>query len=113
MTDATSVPILLDGDTGYGNFNNVRRLVRRREEEGGGIGEWFSHGAPDIEHMLQNAVERVFKLLDLPRRSDIDALSANLRRVADAIERWESARRAPPAPEPPAAPPAEAGGGAP
>ncbi len=29
MADATSIPILLDGDTGYGNFNNVRRLVRK------------------------------------------------------------------------------------
>jgi phosphoenolpyruvate phosphomutase len=29
MADATSLPILLDGDTGYGNFNNVRRLVRK------------------------------------------------------------------------------------
>ncbi len=27
MADATDLPILLDGDTGYGNFNNVRRLV--------------------------------------------------------------------------------------
>ena len=25
MADATTVPILVDGDTGYGNFNNVRR----------------------------------------------------------------------------------------
>ena len=29
MADATSLPILVDGDTGYGNFNNVRRLVRK------------------------------------------------------------------------------------
>ncbi len=29
MSDATSVPILLDGDTGYGNFNNMRRLVKK------------------------------------------------------------------------------------
>lgn len=29
MSDATSVPILVDGDTGYGNFNNVRRLVTK------------------------------------------------------------------------------------
>lgn len=28
MSDATRVPILLDGDTGYGNFNNMRRLVK-------------------------------------------------------------------------------------
>jgi phosphoenolpyruvate phosphomutase len=32
MSDSTSVPILLDADTGYGNFNNVRRLVRKLEQ---------------------------------------------------------------------------------
>jgi phosphoenolpyruvate phosphomutase len=34
MSDATRVPILLDGDTGYGNFNSVRRLVRKLEQRG-------------------------------------------------------------------------------
>ncbi|MEQ1892624.1 MAG: phosphoenolpyruvate mutase [Planctomycetota bacterium] len=34
MADATTVPILLDGDTGYGNFNNVRRLVKKLEQRG-------------------------------------------------------------------------------
>jgi phosphoenolpyruvate phosphomutase len=34
MADATSIPILLDGDTGYGNFNNMRRLVRKLEQRG-------------------------------------------------------------------------------
>jgi len=29
--DAVKIPILLDGDTGYGNFNNMRRLVRKLE----------------------------------------------------------------------------------
>jgi phosphoenolpyruvate phosphomutase len=32
MSDSTSIPILLDGDTGYGNFNNLRRLVRKLEQ---------------------------------------------------------------------------------
>lgn len=32
MSDATNVPILLDGDTGYGNFNNARRLVKKLEQ---------------------------------------------------------------------------------
>src|SRR5687767_7173391 len=32
MSDATTIPILLDADTGYGNFNNVRRLVRKLEQ---------------------------------------------------------------------------------
>ncbi|XP_053375172.1 phosphoenolpyruvate phosphomutase isoform X2 [Mercenaria mercenaria] len=34
MSDATTVPILLDADTGYGNFNNARRLVRKLEDRG-------------------------------------------------------------------------------
>lgn len=34
MADATNIPILLDGDTGYGNFNNARRLVKKLEQRG-------------------------------------------------------------------------------
>ncbi|MCE3223493.1 MAG: putative Phosphoenolpyruvate phosphomutase (modular protein) [Nitrospira sp.] len=32
MSDATKIPILLDGDTGYGNFNNMQRLIRKLEQ---------------------------------------------------------------------------------
>jgi phosphoenolpyruvate phosphomutase len=34
MADAVDIPILVDGDTGYGNFNSVRRLVRKLGERG-------------------------------------------------------------------------------
>lgn len=34
MSDATSIPLMLDADTGYGNFNNVRRLVSKLEQRG-------------------------------------------------------------------------------
>src|SRR5437588_7565568 len=34
MSDAARIPILLDGDTGYGNFNSMRRLVRKLEQRG-------------------------------------------------------------------------------
>lgn len=34
MADATTIPILLDGDTGYGNFNSMRRLVKKLEQRG-------------------------------------------------------------------------------
>lgn len=34
MSDATDIPILLDADTGYGNFNNARRLVKKLEKIG-------------------------------------------------------------------------------
>ena len=32
MSDNTTIPILLDGDTGYGNFNNLRRLIKKLEQ---------------------------------------------------------------------------------
>jgi len=34
MADQTQVPIMLDADTGYGNFNNMRRLVQKLEQRG-------------------------------------------------------------------------------
>jgi len=34
MSDVTTIPILLDGDTGYGDFNTMRRLVRKLEQRG-------------------------------------------------------------------------------
>jgi len=34
MADATSVPILVDGDTGWGNFNNMRRAVSKLGQRG-------------------------------------------------------------------------------
>ncbi|MFB4361289.1 phosphoenolpyruvate mutase [Pantoea sp. BS_8] len=34
MVDNTAIPILLDGDTGFGNFNNVRRLVKKLSQRG-------------------------------------------------------------------------------
>ncbi|EAR88221.1 phosphoenolpyruvate phosphomutase (macronuclear) [Tetrahymena thermophila SB210] len=38
MSDRTKIPILLDGDTGYGNYNNARRLVKKLEQRNiGGV----------------------------------------------------------------------------
>lgn len=34
MRDATSLPILLDGDSGFGDFNIVRRLIFKLEQRG-------------------------------------------------------------------------------
>lgn len=34
MSDASHIPILIDGDTGYGDFNNMRRLVQKLEQRG-------------------------------------------------------------------------------
>ncbi len=86
---------------------NVRRFIRSREEEGHRLTDWIAYATPDFDRVIQNAVERVFKVLDLPRRSDIDALNQNLQRVAEAVEHLESARRpsaAGPGPAPPPSP---------
>jgi polyhydroxyalkanoate synthesis repressor PhaR len=61
----------------------------RRREHGRSLSDWIAYASPDFEHMIQKSMERVFKLLDLPRRSDIEALSNNLERVADAVETLE------------------------
>ena len=34
MSDRTTIPILVDGDTGFGNYNKARRLVRKLENRG-------------------------------------------------------------------------------
>lgn len=34
MVDHTSIPILMDGDTGFGNYNNVIRLVKKLSQKG-------------------------------------------------------------------------------
>jgi polyhydroxyalkanoate synthesis repressor PhaR len=82
---------------------NVRRMVKPHDKEGAKLSDWIAFSTPDFDHMVQNAVERVFKLLDLPRRSDIEALNRNLQRVADAVEKLHLSRGASPgsAAEPP------------
>ena len=46
----------------------------------------WSGARTELDELIQGAVERVFRALDLPRRSDVAALNANLERVADALE---------------------------
>jgi len=71
---------------------NVRRIIKSREGDAAKIGEWIAVSTPDFDRVVENAMERVFKILDLPRRKDIEALNQNLQRVADAVESLERAR---------------------
>ena len=68
---------------------NVRQAIRHREEE---ATRWRDSARAEWDEMVHGAVERVFKALDLPRRSDIEALNENLERVAAAL--GEARRRA-------------------
>jgi polyhydroxyalkanoate synthesis repressor PhaR len=67
-----------------------------------GLSDWIAYTSPDVDAIVENAVERVFKVLDLPRRSDIDALNANLQRVASALEGLDRTWDEPDASETPA-----------
>ncbi len=81
-----------DASEGIGELQQrVRKLVRQDAGESGKLGNWIAYAAPDLEHHVQNAVQHVFKLLDLPRRSDVEALNQNLERVAAAVEALEQA----------------------
>src|SRR5215470_12000957 len=79
---------------------NVRRLIHRGEADGQRLSDWIAFATPDFDRVIQNALERVFKLLDLPRRGDIEALNESLQRVAEAVARLETARRAGAGPPP-------------
>jgi polyhydroxyalkanoate synthesis repressor PhaR len=82
---------------------NVMRLMGNREREGGRGGDWVAYGAPELEELLEQALERALKALDLPRQADLEALNRNLERVARALEARGLAV------EPPAAESARAG----
>ncbi len=74
-------------------IDEVRDRVRKAMSREGGIdgpfGDWLGGSRADFEKMLQSSMERVFKVLDLPRRSDLESLNRNLERVADAVEKLE------------------------
>ena len=71
-----------------------------RTQDRRGLGDWIAYASPDFDAAVQNAVERVFKMLDLPRRKDVEALNQNLERVARAVSDLERAFANPPS-EPP------------
>ncbi len=68
---------------------NVRRVIRAREGESLHSTEPMDEPSPHWDDRIEDAVERVLKSLDLPRRSDIDALNRNLQRVADVLQQLE------------------------
>jgi len=68
---------------------SVRRAVHAREEESARWREILGDARDELDDRVQTAVEKVFKALELPRRSDIEALNDNLERVAQALERLD------------------------
>jgi polyhydroxyalkanoate synthesis repressor PhaR len=83
---------------------NVRRAIGNREQDVERARESWADTRDELKNefdeAIQSAVERVFKALDLPRRSDIVSMNERLERLVEALERLESRR----SPAPPATP---------
>ena len=74
----------------------MRKLLRVRHEQdaaaaldgvetGDRARDWIAFSPPDLDQLVQRAIERVLKMLDQPTRSDIDALNARLDRLTEAL----------------------------
>jgi polyhydroxyalkanoate synthesis repressor PhaR len=77
------------------SLDEIQRGMRRLVQgEDGGPGDWIAFSPKDLERTLQGVLERVFKVLDLPRRSDIEALNTRLSDLAEKLSALESSREA-------------------
>jgi polyhydroxyalkanoate synthesis repressor PhaR len=70
-------------------------MLGGKEREDGSARDWIAFTPPDMDRVVQRTIERVFRALDLPRRSDIEALNQRLDRAVEAIESLEGPRRPP------------------
>lgn len=96
--------IIIGGDKSQGRRSSDAGSESPQETgarpERRGLGDWIAYASPDLDAAIQNAVERVFKILDLPRRKDVEALNQNLERVARAVSDLEKAFANPPSQDP-------------
>jgi len=76
---------------------NVKKLLGPREG-GARRPDWVALASPDLDRLVQRALERVLRALDLPRRSDLEALEKRLDEVL--VQIAAAQRGAPRAPEP-------------
>ena len=71
----------------------VRRAIKAEELERKKIRDWIPDPSENLDRIVQNAVERVVKVLDLPRKTDIEHLNRNLEQIAKAVQKLESASK--------------------
>ena len=103
-----------DASDGLGEFQDRLRRIVHQSEEGlqrnrGFPWEWrpedsrseteedsirrAAGASPEFEEVVRETLTEILKSLELPRRRDIENLTRNLERVADAIEGLEAALR--------------------
>ena len=67
------------------NIEEIGRNVRRALTPNDAKNDWVAFAPPDLEKLVQGAVERVAEMMDVPRRSDIDALNERLDRLTEEL----------------------------
>nr|WP_262529824.1 isocitrate lyase/phosphoenolpyruvate mutase family protein [Agrobacterium tumefaciens] len=75
MADASGLPILVDGDSGFGNFNNARLLATKLQQRGASGVCLEDKGFPKMNSFIGNRHPL----------ADIDEFSGRLRAVKDAV----------------------------
>ena len=75
MVDTTNIPILVDGDSGFGNFNNARLLARKLQQRGAAGLCLEDKGFPKMNSFVG----------DRHPLADIDEFAGRLRAVKDTI----------------------------
>ncbi len=81
---------------------NMKKLLSPRELAAARRPDWIALSSPDIDRLVQRALERVLRALDLPRRSDLEALEQRLDRVLEELGAHPHPNAKSPAPERPA-----------
>ena len=75
MVDSTELPVLVDGDSGFGNFNNARLLARKLMQRGAGGVALEDKGFPKMNSFVG----------DRHPLADIYEFSGRLRAVKDTV----------------------------
>jgi hypothetical protein len=81
----------------------MKKLLSPRELAASRRPDWIALSTPDLDRLVQRALERVLRALDLPRRSDLEALEQRLDRVLEELGARPHENTKPPAAERPAA----------
>nr|WP_312018113.1 isocitrate lyase/phosphoenolpyruvate mutase family protein [Bradyrhizobium sp. sBnM-33] len=75
IVDSTKLPVLVDGDNGFGNFNNARLLARKLSQRGAAGVALEDSCFPKMNSLIG----------ERHPRADIDEFSGRLRAVKDAV----------------------------
>jgi polyhydroxyalkanoate synthesis repressor PhaR len=76
---------------------NMKKLLSPRDLAAGKRPDWVALSTIDLDRLVQRALERVLRALDLPRRSDLEALEQRLDRVLEELGARPHKNATPPA----------------